>query len=135
METVALARILGSIFATLAVSICLSFDEAFGNWHKKPFKWFKRHRKHRKHRFGRHGRHRIHKRDIKLSLNKTKEPKLDRTYSDIIANQDLINSSIANNINNDVDNTKHVNNETKLDLLNNMIDFVIPENTNNIIIK
>ena len=135
METVALIVILGSILATLAVSVCLSFDEAFGDWHKRPFKWYRRYRRRRRHRFGRHGRHRIHKRDIKLSLRKNNEVNLDNAYSDIVANQDLVNNYIANNTNIDVSNTKRVANGTKLDLLNDIVTFAKSEGKNSIIIK
>ena len=138
METIALAIILTSILATITLSVCLAFDEAFGNWHIRPFGWRRWRRRRRRRRFGRHGRHRIHKRDIKLSVNKTKEPVLHETYSDILKSQDLANTYIANNTNISTNNTRCVgvgDVGTKLELLNDVVNFAIPQNKSHIIIK
>ena len=137
METIAIGVILASILATLTVSVCLAFDEAFGNWHVRPFgghRWHGWYRRHRFGRFGRHGKHRIHKRDIKLSLGKTAESNLHSTYSDILENQDLANSYIVNKANIAFDNTEHIFNDSKLELINNVIDFAKPEGKTDITI-
>ena len=134
MESIALSIILASFLATIAVSICLAFDEAFGNWHIKPFP---RHRLHKKHKFGKHGKHKIHRRDIKISLFKGKANELkeyEESYSDILANQDLINSCIVNNANININDTKCVSNINTLDSLNNIINFAKPDGKKDITI-
>ena len=133
MESIALVIILAPFLATIAISICLAFDEAFGHWHIKPFP---KHRWHKKRKFGKHGKHKIHKRDIKISLFKGKvnELKEYETYSDILSNQDLINSCIVNNATINLNDTECVSNINTLDSLNNIINFARPDGKHDITI-